>query len=92
MSNQPLRIRPKETANFGPLKAMTKMNWEENNPKLVQALRKNRTFEQVLESRVGQAILILQQCEEKGLAPDQARELAYEDLFLPSTEDGDDEL
>ena len=40
---------------------------------------------------MGQAILILKQCEEKGLAPDQARELAYEDLFLPSTEDEGDE-
>ena len=61
MSDQPLRIPLNETANFGPLKAMTKTNWEQNNPKLAQALKKNGTFEQVLESRVGQAILIRQQ-------------------------------
>jgi len=44
---------------------------------------KNGTLEKVLDSRVEQAILILQQCEENGLSPDQAREPAYYDLFQP---------
>jgi hypothetical protein len=41
----------------------------------------------VLDSQADQAILVLHQCEVKGLAPDQARKLAYENLFLPSSED-----
>lgn len=41
MSNKPPRIRPKETANFGPLKAMTEANWKENDPRIGRALKKN---------------------------------------------------
>jgi len=38
---------------------------------------------------VEEAIIIFQQCEVRGLAPDQARELAYENLFLSSSDESD---
>jgi hypothetical protein len=37
---------------------------------------------QRVESAVETAILILHECEENGLSPDQARELAYQEILL----------
>ncbi len=77
---------PQEDARFAPLKAMAEENWRENNPKLVKELEKSGSLEKILESKVSQAIIILQQCEVKGIPDNQARELAYEDLLSPSVQ------
>lgn len=77
---------PKESARFAPLKAMAEQNWRENQPKLVLALEKAGTLDKNLDSAVELAIITLQQCELRGMSPDQARELAYESLLLPSRE------
>jgi hypothetical protein len=82
MSNRLPRIRLKETANVGPLKTMTETDWEENNAKLVRASAEE-------QSRAGHPNPPAARGE--GAAPHRSRELAYEDMFLPSTEDEDHE-
>ena len=78
------KIPPKEDARFGPLRAMAEENWREHSPKLVKLLEKQGNLEQRLDEATENAILILNQCQEQGLAPDQARELAYENLLQPT--------
>jgi hypothetical protein len=80
---------PREDGRFDPLLAETRTNWEENNPEMVKELQQKGELEKCLKSAVEQAIIILQQCEVRGLAPDQARELAYENLFLYSSDESD---
>jgi hypothetical protein len=81
-------LSPREDARFEPLRKMAETNWREYNPKLVKALEKSGTLQKNLDSAVELAIITLQQCEKRGLAPDQAREIAYETL-LPPAEDSE---
>jgi len=76
-------ILPEEDARFGPLKAKTEAQWRTHNKKLVRLLDNNGELEQRLNETAAREIFILNQAEEKGLAPDQARELAYDCLLLP---------
>jgi hypothetical protein len=76
-------ILPEEDARFGPLKAKTEAQWRTHNQKYVRLLENNGELEQRLNETAARAIFILNQAEEKGLAPDQARELAYDRLLLP---------
>ena len=77
----------KGDARFQPLLAMAEENWREHNPQLVSSLEKSGKLQQTLESAVELTIISLQQSELAGLSPDQARELAYENLLLPSPND-----
>ena len=81
----------KEDARYPQLLAMAEQNWREYNPKLVKALEKSGTLQKNLEGAVALTIVILQQCEKAGLAPDQGRELAYQNLLLPSEDQDEDE-
>lgn len=45
-------VRPAEGAEL-------ETNWEENSPKLYRALKKSGTLDQILDSRVEQAILVI---------------------------------
>jgi hypothetical protein len=74
----------KDDARFRPLLAMVEQNWREQNPDLVSKLEQSGKLKQNLESAVELAIISLQQSERAGLSPDQARELAYENLLRPS--------
>jgi hypothetical protein len=74
----------KEDARYPQLLAIAEQNWREENPTLVKSLEKAGTLQKSLESAVELTIVALQQCEKQGLAPDQARELAYQNLLLPS--------
>jgi hypothetical protein len=76
-------ILPEEDARFGPLKAKTEAQWRTHNKKYVRLLESNGELEQRLNETAAREISILNQAEEKGLAPDQARELAYDCLLLP---------
>ena len=84
MSFQAPILPVKEDARFLPLLAQTEQNWREQNPKLVSSLEKSGKLKQTLEGAVELTIISLQQSELAGLSPDQARELAYENLLLPS--------
>jgi hypothetical protein len=84
MSLQAPILPAKEDARFQPLLAMAEQNWREQNPDLVSKLEQSGTLAQTLESAVELAIISLQQSEQARLSPDQARELAYENLLLPS--------
>ncbi len=77
----------KDDARFQPLLAMAEQNWREQNPGLVSKLEQSGKLKQTLESAVELTIISLQQSEQAGLTPDQARELAYENLLLPSPND-----
>jgi hypothetical protein len=70
----------KEDARYLPLLAETEENWRENYPRLVKRLEKLSSLKEILERHVELAIIALQQCEKEGLSPDQARELAYQNL------------
>jgi hypothetical protein len=74
----------KEDARFQSLLDMAEQNWREHNPQLVSNLEKSGELQQTLESAVELTIISVQQSELAGLSPDQARELAYENLLLPS--------
>ena len=87
MSLQAPILPAKEDARFQPLLAMAEQNWREHNLQLVSNLEKDRKLKQTLESAVELTIVSLQQSELAGLSPDQARELAYENLLLPSPND-----
>lgn len=76
-------ILPEEDARFGPLKAKTEAQWRTHNKKYVRLLENNGELEQRLNETAARAIFILNQAEEKGLAPDQARELASDCLLSP---------
>jgi hypothetical protein len=67
--------------------AIAEENWRENNPELVKSLEEQGTLRQNLESAVGLTIISPQQCELKGLAPDQASEIACGNLYLPCLEE-----
>ena len=84
-------LQVKEDARYLQLLALAEENWRENNPSLVKSLEKKGTLQQSLKSAVGLTIVALQQCEKAGLAPDQAREIAYENLLLPSEEQDEDD-
>ena len=73
----------KEDARYLPLLAQTEENWRENFPHLVMRLEAKNLLQKILESAVELTIISLQQCEKAGLAPDQAREIAYENLVPP---------
>jgi hypothetical protein len=74
----------KDDARFQPLLAMAEQNWREQNPELVSKLEQSGKLKQTLESAVELTIISLQQSEQAGLSPDQARELAYEYLLQRS--------
>ena len=76
-------ITPEEDARFGPLKAKAEDHWRTHNKKRVRLLESKGELDQILNGAVAQAIFIMNQAEEKGLAPDQARELAYEGVLPP---------
>ena len=84
MSLQAPILPAKKDARFQPLLAETEQNWREFNPDLVSKLEQSGKLKQTLESAVELTIISLQQSELAGLSPDQARELAYENLLLPS--------
>jgi hypothetical protein len=84
MSLQAPIMPAKDDARFQPLLAETEQNWREFNPDLVSKLEQSGKLKQTLESAVELAIISLQQSEQAGLSPDQARELACENLLLPS--------
>jgi len=77
------KTQPEEDARFGPLKAKTEAHWRTHNKKFVRLLESNGELEQRLNETAARAIFILNQADEKGLAPDQARELAYDGLLQP---------
>jgi hypothetical protein len=81
----------KEDARYPQLLAMAEQNWRAENPTLVKPLEKAGTLQKSLESAVELTIVALQQCEKQGLAPDQAREIAYQNLLLPSEDQDEDE-
>jgi hypothetical protein len=81
----------KEDARYLYLLAMAEQNWREQNPTLVKSLEKAGTLQKSLESAAELTIVALQQCEKQGLARDQARELAYQNLLLPSEDQNEDE-
>jgi hypothetical protein len=58
-------------------------HWTTHNKKFVRLLENNGELEQRLNDTAARAIFIQNQAEGKGLAPDQARELAYDCLLLP---------
>lgn len=82
MSLQAPIMPAKDDARFQPLLAQTEQNWREQNPKLVSSLEKSGKLKETIESAVELAIISLQQSEQAGLSPDQAREVAYENLLL----------
>jgi hypothetical protein len=90
-SNPNLQLDPKDDARFEILKSKAETNWRVSNPKLVARLEKNNQLERALDTAASLTIKALNQCEEAGLAPDQAREIAYENLLLPSSELAADE-
>jgi hypothetical protein len=77
------RFLSEEDARFGPVKAKTEAHWRTHNKKYVRLLESNGELERRLNETAAHEIFILNQAEEKGLAPDQARELAYDCLLLP---------
>jgi hypothetical protein len=83
-------LPPKEDARYLPLLQEAEQNWRENNPALVKSLEQKEQLQQALESAVELTIVALQQCEKQGLAPDQARELAYQNLLLPSEDQNEE--
>jgi hypothetical protein len=76
------RISPREDARFGPLRATIEENWNENSPEMVRLLEQRGEFQQRLDEAAENAIVTMNQALECGLAPDQARELAYESLLF----------
>jgi hypothetical protein len=56
-------------------------------PDLVKALANRGTLQECLEGAVELTIISLQQREKQGLAPGQATEIPYQNLYLPSPED-----
>ena len=79
-------IPPNEDARFGPLKAMTEAHWRDHRKKTVRSLEQRHRLDEELDHAVQNAILILNQAADRGLAPDQARELAYDALLQPEDE------
>jgi len=79
-------IPPSEDARFGPLKAMTEAHWRDHRKKTVHMLEVNQELKQQLDHAVENAIFIMNQAAACGLAPDQARELAYDVLLQPEDE------
>lgn len=54
-----------------------------SNPKLVRELKKQRRLDEALRERVDRYGEVFAELVEKGLNPDQARELAEEELEVP---------
>jgi hypothetical protein len=76
-------IPPREDARFPILKARADSHWYEFRPKIYRALKKAGKLDHSLDLAVESAILVLHQCERAGLSPDQAEELAMQEILLP---------
>jgi hypothetical protein len=76
-------IAPREDARFGPLKAKAEESWRAHNLKLMRLLEKDGVLDQRLDEAAERAILTLNQAHQSGMTPDQAREMAYNDLLQP---------
>ncbi len=74
----------REDARFQPLRAQAEAHWRKYLPKYVSLLEKESRLDASLDSAAERAVLVLQQCEQKGLAPSQARELANQEILLPA--------
>ena len=60
--------------------------WRESNPQLVKDLEKSGDLNQSLDAALNRELDVYAQAIEKGLNPDQARELAREELDLPTAQ------
>lgn len=57
--------------------------WQESHPKLVEQLKKSGELDQAIEARVERYLDVYSESVEKGLNPDQARELARQEFEMP---------
>jgi hypothetical protein len=80
-----------EDARYPQLLKLAEENRRDNNPALVKSLEKAGELQQNLKNAVELTIVALEQCEQAGLAPDQAREIAYQNLLLPSEDQSENE-
>jgi hypothetical protein len=62
--------------------------WEETNPNLLKELRKSGNLEEALKHHLNREMDVYAEAIENGLNPDQARELAEEELLPPTFESG----
>jgi hypothetical protein len=64
-------------------------SWRQSNPKTVADLQKSGRLEQSLNQHLERESEVYGEMIEKGLNPDQARELAREELDLPPESNAD---
>ena len=79
---------PRERALFDILVAQAESQWEESNPRYYHSLKESGQLQKRLEQAAETTILELDKLERGGLAPDQAREIAMQNILLqPETDD-----
>jgi hypothetical protein len=74
---------PRERAIFDILVAQADSQWHEHNPRYYKSLKASGQLQARLEQAAETTILEMDQLEDKGLAPDQAREIAMQNILLP---------
>jgi hypothetical protein len=76
-------VPARDRAMFPVLVEKAENHWREHNPKLVALLEREGKLKQRLEEAAEHYIQILDQEEENGLHPLQAKELAAKTIYLP---------
>ena len=75
-------IKPEEDVRLPILEAEIDRKWRQYRPAYVKMLQKTNDLQSQVSATAMQCLLVLHQAEERGLGPDQGREL-IQDLMLP---------
>jgi hypothetical protein len=81
------KFDPRQDARYPILKARIECHWEQFRPKYFAALEKSRNLEAALSVAAADCVTELHDLQQRGLAPDQAKELAYAMWNQPETQE-----
>lgn len=79
-------FNPREDARHPVLKAKIEAHWAEFRPNQLEKLSQSGQLERALDQTAADTVLELHRLQNAGLAPDQAKELAYEIWNQPESD------
>jgi hypothetical protein len=76
-NNPQVSIPPEEDARLPILEAEIETIWRQHAPSLIENLERSGELQRVLRDRARQCVIVLHQCQNAGLNPDQGREATW---------------
>ncbi len=78
---QQVTLPPEEDARLPILEAEIESFWMRSRPKYLKSLKANGTLKSTLRDVALDSVRILHRAQNRGLNPDQGRELMWDDLY-----------